>query len=267
MATRSAAAFVLAFLSVLPVHAAMTTVTPGALAPALSLYVDALAQNRAAALACAGADSPLRDDSAWDRAKAVFIATLWANGFAADFINDASARLDAAPSARKPDCDDPVTGADLAFVEGTGWGKEIERVFSSIDLTTIGTPVAPEQWQAIKGAVAAELPAQKRLLECIAVSLPSLLPTVVHDWDEMLGKVAGKLVAAGLPRDEIATVIGAAEANALWHRAPPEATAGLNASCAKDEAWNRRFYTFEFLGLGSDIDKLLPEAAADDTAN
>ncbi len=259
MATRLAAAFAFAFLLFPPAYPAMTTVTPGALAPALGVYVDALARDRAAALVCTRPDSPLRDDAAWTRAKAVFIGTLWANGFAPDFIKDASARLDAPPAA-KPDCNDPVTGADLASIEGAGWGKEVERVFSSIDIPAIGTPVTPEQWQAIKGAIAAELPVEKRLLECVAVSLPALMPTVVHDWDDMLAKIAGRLIAAGLPRDEIGATISGAEANVLWQRAPADGVAALAASCGKDEAWSRRFYNFEFASLGADIDKLLPPA-------
>lgn len=263
MATRFAAAFAFALLSVLPARAAMTSVTPGAMAPALGVYVDALVRARSAAIACAVPDSPARDDSAWVRAKAVFIATLWANGFAADFIKEASARLEAPLPAAKPDCRNPVAVSDLDFVEGSGWRKEIERVFSSIGLTAIATPVSAAQWQAIKDAVAAELPAQKRLLECTAVALPTLMPNVVHDWDDMLAKVAGKLIAAGLPRDEISALIGGAEANVLWRRAPTDAVAALATSCAGDEAWSRRLYNLEFLRLGSDVDKLLPQPAAD----
>jgi hypothetical protein len=263
MATRLAAALVIASLSMLPAQAAMTSVTPGAMAPALGVYVDALVRAHAAALACAAPNSPVRDDTAWVRAKAVFIATLWANGFSPDFIKEAGARLDGPQPGAKPDCKDPVATSDLDFVEGSGWGKEIERVFSSIELTAIAAPVSAGQWQAIKDAVAAELPAEKRLLECTAVALPTLMPNVVHDWDDMLAKVAGKLIAAGLPRDEISALIGSAEANVLWRRPPADAVAALATSCAGDEAWSRRLYNFEFLGLGSDVDKLLPHPAAD----
>ncbi|MEJ0011104.1 MAG: hypothetical protein WDM94_00485 [Bauldia sp.] len=262
---RILAAALLALLFILPARADMTTVTPGALAPALGVYVDALVRDRATALACAKPDSPVRDDAAWAQAKAVFVATLWANGFAVDFIKETAARLDALPPAGQADCNDATAAADLGYVERDGWGKEIDRVFSSIDITPVATPVSPQQWQAIKDAVAAELPLEKRLLECVAATLPTILPVTVHDWDDMLAKIAAKLVAAGLPRDDIVALIGGAEAKVLWQRAPAEAAAALAASCSKDEAWSQRFYNLEFLSLGGAIDKLLPPA--DDTAN
>ncbi len=251
-----------ALLSIPAAHAD-TLVAPSALAPALGVYVDGLIADRAAAIACTGPDAPGRDDAAWSRAKAVFIASLWANGFAAEFVKEVTARLDAPLPAVKPDCGNADTQNELAVIGNGGWGKEVARVFSSIGLSAVATPVSPQQWQAIRDSVAADLPAQKRLFECVAVSTPSLMPTVVHDWDEMLGKTAARLVAAGLPREEVGALIGSAEANVLWHRGPAEAAPALAASCAKDEAWNRRLYNLEFLSLGFDIEKLLPSQPDD----
>ena len=77
----------------------------------------------------------------------------------------------------------------------------------------------------------------------------------------MILKIAGKLVAAGLPRDEISAVLSAAEANSLWHRAAPDALAALRASCSADQAWNDRVYNLEFLAVGDTVDKLLPAPA------
>ncbi|HVY21037.1 MAG TPA: hypothetical protein VHA70_13300 [Bauldia sp.] len=246
-----------------PANADPATVLPGALAPALGVYVDAILQDRAAALACSKPDSPALDEAAWQRAKASFVATLWANGFAPDFIKGAEARLDAPVTPSKEACADSTTASDLGYVEKSGWPKEIARVFSGLDIAAIASPVSAAQWKAIKDAVAADLPAQKRMLECTAVILPSLMPISVHDWDDMLAKVATKLIAAGLPRDEVTALISGAEANVLWHRAPPEAVPALKASCAKEEAWNRRLYNLEFAALGADIDKLLPPPAED----
>jgi hypothetical protein len=80
----------------------------------------------------------------------------------------------------------------------------------------------------------------------------------------MLAKLAAKLVAAGLPHDEITAVIAQAEANALWHRAEPAAVATLRASCANDGAWSLRLFNLEFLSLGTDITKFLPAPAEGD---
>jgi hypothetical protein len=247
----------------LPARSGSSTVLPGALAPALGLYVDALLEDRAAALACAKSDSPALDETAWQRAKASFVATLWANGFAPDFIKNAQARLDAPVTPASEACTDASIASDLGYVQSSGWPKEIARVFSGVDIAVIANPVSPAQWKAIKDAIAADLPAQKRMLECAAVILPSLMPISVHDWDDMLAKVATKLLAAGLPRDEVTTVVSGAEANVLWHRAPLDAVPALKASCAKEEAWSRRLYNLEFAALGADIDKLLPTPPED----
>lgn len=259
---RIPAAALLALLSIPTAHAD-ALVTPSALAPALGVYVDGLIADRGAAMGCSKPDSPGRDDAAWARAKAVFVASLWANGFAGDFVKEMTARFDAPPPAAKVDCASADTQSELAVIENNGWDKEVARVFLSMGMTPIAVPVSPQQWQAVRDSVTADLPAQKRLFECVAVSMPSLMPVVVHDWDEMLGKTAARLVAAGLPHDEITAVIGSAEANALWHRTPAEAVAALTASCARDEAWSRRVYNLEFLSLGSDVDKLLPPVPDD----
>jgi hypothetical protein len=238
-------------------------VTPAALQPAIGVYVDAIVGDRAAALACARADSAARDDAAWGRARSVFVATLWANGFAPDFIKAMAARLDAPPVPAKAACSDESVESDLGFVEKSGWEKEIARLFSGLDIAVIPIPVTPSQWQAVRNAIEADLPAQKRMLECIAVTYPSMMPVTVHDWDEMLAKLGARLVASGLPHDEITAVITQAEANTLWHRAEPAAVAALRASCASDGAWSRRLFNFEFASLGADIAKLLPAPAED----
>jgi hypothetical protein len=257
---RFPAAILLLALAATPARAELTAVTPSALAPALGVYVDAIVQDRAAALACAKPGAPSRDDDAWQRARASFVATLWAHGFAPEFIKAMAARLDAPVTPSNAMCGDESVQSDLNFVEKSGWVKEIARVFSGLDIDAIANPVTAAQWQAIRGAIAAELPAQKRMLECIAVTYPSMLPVAVHDWDDMLAKIAGRLISAGLPHDEVAATIGSAEANALWRRAEGEAQTALRASCGSDEAWSRRLFNFEFASLGADIDKLLPPA-------
>jgi hypothetical protein len=258
---RTLAALMLLALAAGPARADLTTVTPSALAPALGVYVEAIVRDRAAAAACARPDSPARNDDAWQRARASFVATLWAHGFAPEFIKAMAARLDAPATPEPAACADESVMSDLGFVEKSGWVKEIARVFSGLDIDAIANPVTGAQWQAIKGAVAADLPAQKRMLECIAVTYPSMMPVSVHDWDDMLARIAGKLISAGLPRDEVSATIGAAEANVLWHRAEGEAATALRASCNGDGAWSRRLFNFEFASLGADIDKLLPTPA------
>jgi hypothetical protein len=232
-------------------------IDPPQLVPALDVYLDAVAADHAAALACAKPQSQARDEGAWSAAKAIFIATLWADGFPTDFVKAATARLDAAPAA-KPDCSNKDTLERIRDPDHEGWPAYLAHALTGMDLKPV-FPVTAERWQAIKDAIAKELPLQKRTLDCIAVMQPEFLPVAVHDWDQMLAGVGGKLTAAGLPRDEVAATIGAAEANALWKRAAAGETETVRSDCARDTAWSDRFFGLKFMSLATTVDQLLPQ--------
>jgi hypothetical protein len=76
----------------------------------------------------------------------------------------------------------------------------------------------------------------------------------------MLTGVSAKLAAAGLPRDEVAATIGAAEANALWKRTAEGDIETVRSDCAKDNAWSDRFFGLKFLSLAATVDQLLPQS-------
>jgi hypothetical protein len=236
-------------------------INPAVLVPALDVYVDAATADHAAGLACANPQSRARDEGDWNAAKAIFIATLWANAFPTDFVKGAAARFDATPSV-KPDCSDKDTLERIRDPDHEGWPAYLAHALSGMDLKPV-LPVAPERWQAIKDAIAERLPMQKRTLDCLAVVSPEFLPVAVHDWDQMLAGIGSKLASAGLPRDEVAATIGAAEANALWKRAAAGDIAAIKADCAKDLVWSDYFFQLGFINLAGDVDKLLPPPSSD----
>ncbi len=239
-------------------------IAPVSLVPALDLYVNSLIAGHAAALACAEPSSPARDEAGWSQAKAVLLATLWANGFPTDFVRSATTRLDAPAAADTPDCNSEATADSFATPRHEGWVKTIGHALSGMELTPIDQPVGAEAWGEIRAAVAKELPLQARMFDCVAVAIPDLMPVAVHDWDQMVVETGGKLVGAGLPHDEITTVLSAAEANSLWHRADASAVASLRQSCAGDKSWDDRLFNLEFLGLRDAVAKLLPAPAGGD---
>lgn len=255
------------FLGIAP--AVADPIAPASLLPALDVYVDALAAGHAAALACGGVQPASKaDEAGWTKAKAIFIASLWANGFPIDFVRTATQRLDAQP-ASKPNCahPDPALAGELGWPSQAGWVEVIEYAFKGMDLPVVADPVPPATWTTIKGMIAKVLPDEKRLLDCVAVRYPETLPAMVHDWDAMIVKIGGSLVAVGLPRDEVSATLSSAEANQLWHRAPTDAEAELRDSCAKDQAVEANLANFGFGGLGAAIDKLLPAASSDSGSN
>lgn len=234
---------------------------PAALVPALDLYVDTEVAAHNSALSCAEAKSPARDEGQWQAATAMFIATLWANGFPADFVGSAAKRL-AAPT-QAVDCNDDNAFTLFGEAEQDGWQMALRRVLDGLELTAVTEPVSDDAWSKIKAAFGDEEGRQKRLFECIGVTYPSLMPIMVHDWDNMVVKIGGKLVAAGLPRDEITTVLSGAEAGSLWHRVAADKVADARKSCDGDQEWQTRFNNFTFLSLDSTIDKLLPQPPPD----
>jgi hypothetical protein len=246
-----------ALLALLPVEpASADPIAPASLVPALTIYVDSLARGHAAAPACAPDNSPARDAAGWTQAKHVFIATLWANGYPADFITDVAARLDSSP-AGKPDCADPALGADLAAAAADGWPKEVHRVLGALDLHIVEKPVPADRWAMIKGIIAGELPAQANEFACLAALEPGVLPVVLHGWDEMIVKLAGTLVAAGIPHPEVIAALGGAEANILWKPASADALPALRKACTDDTSWSDRLASLRDIGLGGGIEHML----------
>jgi hypothetical protein len=236
-------------------------VAPAVLVPALDLYVDTEVAAHNSALSCAEANSPARDEGAWRAATAVFIATLWANGFPADFVASATARFAAPPL--PVDCTDDNAFTLFGEAENDGWRMALRRTLDGLELTAVTEPVSGDAWSRIKAAIGDEEERQRRLFECIGVTYPSLMPVMVHDWDAMIVKIGGKLVAAGLPHDQITTVLSAAEAGSLWQRVEADKVADVRKSCDGDQEWQTRFNNFAFLSLGSTIDSLLPQPPPD----
>jgi hypothetical protein len=232
-------------------------VPPAYLVPALDVYVDAIAGDHVAALACAKPDARSRDDGEWTAARLIFIATLWANDFPADFIEAAAARFEAAAPAVKPDCTDHDTLERIRDPDHEGWAAYLAHGLAGMELKPV-FPVTEDRWQAIKDVIARELPQQKHIFACLAAAQPEFLPLAVHDWDRMLDGITEKLNAAGLPRDEVTATLAPAEANALWQRAAAGDIPALKADCAKDLTWSDRFFGLKYLSLAGTVDQLLP---------
>lgn len=237
--------------------AAAATLPVTSLLPALDVFVDSVVAGHAAAATCAGPKSPARDEADWQKAKAIFIATLWANDFPINYVRTASQRLDKPTAGAKPNCSAPALAGQLGPADREGWVAALREPLDGIGLAIVEHPVAPAVWNQIKADFATEMPLQQRLFECVAVTAPAALPPSVNDWDEMLAGIGRKLVAAGLPRDDVSAQLSAADANSLWHRVAPDAEAGLRDACASEKAWQARLYQLQWGRLAGMVDKLL----------
>jgi hypothetical protein len=258
-----AGAAVAALLYSLP--AAAAPIDPSALVPALDLYVDDVIAGHAAS-SCAGAKSAAANEGDWHKATAVFIATLWANGFPINFVRTAQQRFDAAQPAKQPNCKDPALLSDLGYASQVGWVQALQTPLADMQLTVVTQPVAAPTWSTIKTMIDADAKAQKRLFACLAVTYTMELPGEIVAWDQMISGLSVRLVEAGLPRDEVASELSAVDGASLWHRAPPDTEAGLRDSCMKDRSWQNRQETLGTGALAANVEKLLPPlpVASDD---
>lgn len=234
-------------------------IAPTALVPALDVYVDSVVAGHLAAPVCAPAKSPARDEAAWAKAKAIFVATLWANDFPIDFVRTVGQRLDAKAAGSKPDCTNPALKGELGDAENGGWVDALETPLKGMDLKLVVAPLPADAWNQMKVMIGKAAASQTRLFDCVAVSEPGLLPAAVHDWDQMIIGLGASLMAAGVPRDELSATLSVVRADTLWHRAAPDTEAELRDSCAKDPSWQNRFSSMAFLGLKGDLEKMLPQ--------
>ena len=83
----------------------------------------------------------------------------------------------------------------------------------------------------------------------------------------MLIDVRQKLVAAGLPRDEVSAELNAADADHLWHKPDAATLASLRRSCREDESWYERLATMSYAGISAEVDKRLPALSTSDTGD
>lgn len=235
--------------------------------PVLDFYADSLVMARSIAAVCAPPSSPARDDKAWEEAAAILVASLWADGFPADFVRSVKARLDRPLIPAKIDCNNGSKIDELAGSEDEGWVQLIKGMLKGTGLRAIEAPVSDAQWREIKATIEGDLPAQTKLFDCVGAVGFGLLPTLIHDWNGMLIEVGQKLIAAGLPRDEVSAELNAADANHLWHKPDAATLASLRRSCKEDKSWYERLATMSYAGISVEVGKRLPARSTSETGD
>lgn len=212
------------------------TLSPQTWAGTLEVFLDGLADHRRAHHECRPEKVAEGEAEAWAQARAVIVATLWANGFPADFVESAEARLDA--PGREPDCSSEILRDWLDLVpEEDGWTVVATEALDSVRLRVIGNPPPPERWAAVQAAFAEELPAKSRAMACLAALEPLDLPHIAGPWNAYLVEIGQSLVTAGYPRAAVVAEIEAAEANALLQAALSGDRDALRLSCEEDQDW------------------------------
>jgi hypothetical protein len=241
-----------------PASAFERVLSDQALAAAIDVYVDGVVAAHAIELACTGS----ADGARWAEGGRALVATLWANGLPVASVHDVERRL-TAPSATggaAPDCNDPDITAKMKYIGGTGWPALHRLMEDGVGLAPVATPPTDGQFAAVKAAFAREVPAEARMLACIAVTDGSVFPFALSDWMTTLLATAKAMVAAGLPRDEVGALLDSADPLKLWRKASAAEADDLRKACRSDQTWSNRFYMMETGRLRFDIEKVLKSA-------
>jgi hypothetical protein len=240
-----------------PAQAQQRVLSDDDLAAALDIYAASAVADHRVEMACSNDKD--KAEAAWQQGKRLLVGSLWANGLPAEAVRAVAAELDQAPTEGNPrvDCSKPDAAEQANWLTTTGWSAAHLRTLRNLGLTPVENPATDEQWTAIKAVFDTELPLQARLFECIAVTQGRQFPTVMADWSGMVIEVGKSLIGAGVPRDEVVTLVERAEPDRLWHKAAAAEMDALKASCQADSSWSDRYYRFETRRLAAAVSDIL----------
>ncbi|MEJ0097580.1 MAG: hypothetical protein WDM84_06160 [Bauldia sp.] len=123
--------------------------------------------------------------------------------------------------------------------------------------------MSADQWQAIKAAIAAELPLEARGFDCLGRDHAG----TVAGGGARLGRATDQdrrqACRCGLPRDEVAATLSAAEGEFALAPGGARRAGRARQILRRRQTWQDRFFNLESLSLGDTIDKLLPPQPPD----
>ena len=226
---------------------------PGlALENALKLQAAELARVQAFVLAC---DVPAAPDAAaaWDKTKAVVVATLSFNRVTPDTVAQVKASLDSLPA--ETDCADARLrgAAELIASDWVGWMTyQLEQLGFTIK-TDLPDPAI---WEAAKPIIVEQTEREARLLACLAVREPLLLPGEVNRWDKEVVATVERLVGYGFSHESILPLLRGI-AVTIWQPVDGQAAEALKADCDADAQWYEDWSMFNFPRILQPVETLL----------
>ena len=191
---------------------------------------------RAGLLTCGSPKDVAAEPANWEKATAIFVATLWANNIHADTVRAVGTILDGEP-AMAPDCKDARILEMVEMAAAEDWTVRIAWLLEKLGFTPVAEPPDLTRWSEISTIVTEEAKVAGHFLTCMAVHYPIFLPQEIKDWDDLLVRFGQELVAKGFPRDEVVALMTGAASEKIWTRASGEAAMSLKADCNADAKW------------------------------
>ena len=239
---------------------AAPALAPDAYVPVLKTYVEHLAETRTQVAACLGAGVLPAEPKQWAEAKAVLVASFWANDMPEPFVADAIIQLEAQRTAGGK-CKDPVIRGQVGRVTDTGWVQLVTYALEGLGFTVVAAPPTAEQWSEVRAAFDEDVPQQARMIQCAAEIDPLNLPMIVGDWNSMLIGIGQQLISAGFARPNVVALLDSSDTNTIWKPAAAADRPALYAACLDETGWQDRFATFEFGALKSKVEAIVAPAA------
>lgn len=224
------------------------------LSTVMSAYVDSVAELRQFRSACG------QDATGWSEASAMLAASLRAAGNVEEAaVIDVERRLAAEEPPAAYDCGSEASDIRLATVQPGTWSDLHQAVLSNLGVAvaTAGA-AADERLEAIRAVFAREIPAQERMLNCMALVEPRWFPVNYADWNGLLGELAADFENAGYTAALAEQIIAPARAGTLLK----PVTGGRQAAigeCLANQDWVARYATFQWYGIGGEVRALLEE--------
>lgn len=236
-------------------HAELPRLAATDLPVVMTAYVDGVVEQQRFLRACG---SP--QGARWAEGAAMLIASLRRAGLPEADASDLETRLAAGEKdGAAYDCASDVSSKRLDALQAVDWFETNKGMLSSVGMEVVVPGAETDARLAALGAVfARHMPAQARLLNCMALVDPRLFPLAYADWDKALAEVGTELLAAGFTQAEVERLIAPARSKALM--APVADRQPEIAACIGDTAWMDRYATFEWYTVAGDIREILQEA-------
>ncbi|MGE0501129.1 MAG: hypothetical protein AB7I79_05635 [Rhizobiaceae bacterium] len=224
---------------------------PEDLPVAMSAYVDGIVELRQFLTACG------KGDPARDRGADLMIASLRGAGLDAGDAVDLRVRLSAGTQgATTYDCAGEVSTSRAEYVRLTDWLVYHRDALTRLDIAIVSPPAEGDPRLVKVEAVFAEhVPAQARVLSCMALILPDFYLLSYADWNGLLDRAAESMASAGFDAATQEVLIGPARPIRLSAHAPDRQPA--IADCMTNKDWMTYSSTFRVFEFPSDVREAL----------
>lgn len=218
--------------------------SPADLPIVMSAYVDSVVEWRQFYIACA------TDPEGWDQGSALLSTSLEAAGAGSTQIASWTSRLAAGTDgAVAYDCEDEAATFRKTVDRPANWSAYHTMTLQRLGLKIVATD--DPRADAVRAVFDRYVPMQKKVLNCMALTLPQIFTLAYSDWNAQLDKAGAEMVAASLPLSVTSGLIAGARSAALMQ--PVGDRHAEVAACVKSTDWQDWWGMFQPFAFKGDV--------------